>query len=579
MKLTKSYHKGHSNPAFYRKNYKNLNGKWKFVFDIEEKGTELEYQNNFPVNHLSINVPYAYQSELSGIDKPDLISDTIWYEKEIIIDNINKTYLLHFLAVDFETTVFINGQYAYSHRGGYDAFTIKLNNYIRKGINKITLKVVDKLYPDQIRGKQAWRKNNFTCFYQRISGIHESVYLEEVEEDYIDYFYLFGDYDKNELTFHVEVENFQDKIVELVFDNQKYTFSLTKNIEDFVIKVDNPIAWSLDNPYLYDAIIYLKKKEEKIDEIETYFGFKSVHCENKHIFINGKDTYLKLVLNQGYYNKGLTTSTEQEIIEDLTLIKKCGFNGFRMHQHNPEPLLFYYADIMGLLVWQEIPSAAYYSYNTYRDTFYEIPRQIKYHFNHPCIMAYTLFNESWGINEIKESLEIQKYTTDMVDLIRPLAKDRLLISNDGWEHTTSDLLTIHHYGRTSKDLEFDLSENFFEKIYNKENPYTIKNFKKAYAGDYRYHNEPILLDEFFGIALVKDKKGINWGYGDFVSDEEKYLSILQDQLNYLLSHKDYRGFCLTQLTDVQQEVNGIFTMDRQAKCDINRIRKMFEVFK
>ena len=579
MNLTKSYHKGHPNPSFYRKHYTNLNGEWKFVFDMEEKGDELKYQERFPDNYLTIRVPYTYQSELSGIHRPDILCDTIWYEKEIAIDSIDKTYLLHFLAVDFETTVYVNGKKAAFHRGGYDAFTVKLDGYLRKGMNKITLKVVDKLYPDQMRGKQSWRKDNFTCFYQRISGIHESVYLEEVNKAYVEYFYLFGDYHKKELIFHVEVENFQKKQVCLKFAEQQYQFSLHKEVEDFTIPMEHPIAWSNDHPYLYDAVIELKQKDQIIDEIETYFGFKSIHCQNKHIYINHQDTYLKLVLNQGYYKKGLTTSNEEEIIQDLQLIKACGFNGFRMHQHNPEPLLFYYADIFGLFVWQEIPSAAYYSYNTYRDSFYEIPRQIKFHFNHPCIMAYTLFNESWGINEIKESEEIQKYTADMTDFIRPLAKDRLILSNDGWEHTKSDLLTIHHYGRTRKDLESDLNSAFFEKLFHKENPETIKNFKKAYAGDYRYHDEPILLDEFFGVALLKSKEGINWGYGDFVTDEKMYLDILKDQLDYIHAHDIYRGFCVTQLTDVQQEVNGIFTYDRKAKCDIHKIKEMLEMFK
>lgn len=575
MKHTKSYHQGHFNPLMYRENYLSLNGNWKFMFDDDDIGLNYEYHKFLP-SPININVPYAYQAKLSGINLPDKQCDVIWYEKDFEINDLSKTYILHFLGVDYKTQVYINGIKVFTHEGGYDAFDVILDEFIHLGNNKVILRVTDKAHLDQLRGKQSWRNKNFACYYTPTSGIHKSVYLETVNKSYISYLSFFGDYENKKLTFHVESKNATNYIVKLIFLNQEYAFKISSEVEEFIIDFDEVVPWNALNPYLYDAKVFLVYDGNVFDEIETYFGFKSIKCQNGHVFINNKDTYLKLVLNQGYYKDGLTTSSEKEIIEDLSLIKECGFNGFRMHQVVPEPMLFYYADIMGLLCWQEVPSAANYSSKTYQRAFIEIPLQIKEHFSHPCIMTYTLFNESWGINDIKSSLEMQKFTVDIVNFVRPLVKDRLLISNDGWEHTTSDLLTLHNYSRTSEEMNKHFDEKFVDLLLKGENHFVYPNICNVYAGKYRYNGEPIILSEFFGVGFKKDKFGDNWGYGDLVEDDKEYLNILKDQLSYLKAHSYFRGFCFTQLTDVEQEINGIFTIDRTSKCDIHLIHSMFK---
>lgn len=575
MKHTKSYHQGHFNPLMYRENYLSLNGNWKFMFDDNDIGLNYEYHKFLP-NPININVPYAYQAKLSGINLPNKQCDVIWYEKDFEINDLSKTYILHFLGVDYKTQVYINGVKVFTHEGGYDAFDVTLDGFIHLGNNKVILRVTDKAHLDQLRGKQRWRNKNFACYYTPTSGIHKSVYLETVNKSYISYLSFFGDYENKKLTFHVESKNAINYIVKLIFLNQEYAFKISSEVEEFIVDFDEVVPWNALNPYLYDAKVILVYDGNVFDEIETYFGFKSIKCQNGHVFINNKDTYLKLVLNQGYYKDGLTTSSEKEIIEDLSLIKECGFNGFRMHQVVPEPMLFYYADIMGLLCWQEVPSAANYSSKTYQRAFIEIPLQIKEHFSHPCIMTYTLFNESWGINDIKSSLEMQKFTVDMVNFVRPLVKDRLLISNDGWEHTTSDLLTLHNYSRTSEEMNKHFDEKFVDLLLKGENHFVYPNICDVYAGEYRYNGEPIILSEFFGVGFKKDKLGDNWGYGDLVEDDKEYLNILKDQLSYLKAHSYFRGFCFTQLTDVEQEINGIFTIDRTSKCDIHLMHSMFK---
>lgn len=577
MKHTKSYHQGHFNPLMYRSSYLSLNEVWKFMFDDNDIGLDSNYVNGLP-KPISINVPYAYQTEPSGIFLPKRFCDVIWYEKDIVIDDLSKTYILHFLGVDYCTQVYVNGKKALVHKGAYDAFDVVLDDYVTLGSNKVVLRVVDEQCGEQLRGKQSCRGDNYQCWYTPTSGIHKSVYLEKVNKQYISYMSFFGDYYKKELSFHIESKNAEGCFVKLKYLSQEHLFKISSCVEDFVISFDEIHAWSVDDPYLYDAEVSLICNGEVVDFVETYFGFKSVLAKDGRVYINDQDTYLKLILNQGYYEKGLTTSTEEEIVKDLTLTKECGFNGFRMHQIVPEPLLFYYADIIGLLCWQEVPSANHYSYLTYVNAFREIPLQIKEHFSHPCIMAYTLFNESWGINDVKWAEEIQKFTVDMVNLVRPMARDRLLISNDGWEHTTSDLITLHNYDRTYKAMDEHFEMDFDETMRKGENHFVYPNTCDVFAGDYRYRGEPIILSEFFGVAFMKDKGGMNWGYGKLVEDEEEYLYILRDQLNYIKDHKYFRGFCITQLTDVEQEVNGIFTVDRKPKCDISKIREMFKEF-
>ena len=581
MLHTKSYHKDHPNPQKYRENYISLNGEWDFMFDEEDLGMDKKYFESFPVDSRKIIVPYPYQAEKSGICLPDEHVDTIWYHREIEIEDLTKTYLLTFLAVDYESILFINGQKAFKHVGGYDSFSVNISKYLHKGINHITLRIEDHTSVDQIRGKQTWRNRVFECFYTDTSGIVLPVYLEVLNEKFIEYFAFKGDFANKLLKIHLEADPSLQYRVE-VFKRGEATpikdMIFTCSNADHEIAFNEVKGWSFGNPYLYDVKLSLLDEGKVLDEVLSYFGFVSFVAKNGHIFVNDVDTYLKFVLDQGYFPGVITTPTEEQIILDLNNILECGFNGLRKHEKIECPLFFYYADLLGLYMWQECPSAHWYSYDSMKRYHEQLPRQIRDHFSHPCIMTYVIFNESWGIQDLYRYKEMREEVDKLYDLVKSMSLDRFVVSNDGWEHCKSDLLTFHNYAAYEQDLDKEIST--FEPLKNGENMKIATWGKTMFASDeYHYQGQPILFTEFAGIAFDYSNKESEWGYGAKVNGEQGYLERYASQLNYIKKMKDIRGFCMTQLTDVEIEKNGLYTFDREPKMDISKIKKLHDQFK
>lgn len=571
----KSYHKGHPDPTKYREDYELLNGEWDFAFDENDEGLLKHYEKNFPKGR-KIIVPYPYQSKASGICLPDKQCDVIWYEREFIVDDPEKTYIITFQAVDYKTAVFINGEYVLTHEGGYDGFCVDATPFVSSGKNKITLRVEDTMSIDQVRGKQRWRKNSFTCFYTETSGIVKDVYMERLSKKHIEEFTLKGDYETKTLSICVSAPVDTTLAVALSDSDGKFVkrqkFLITANEEELAMQLNVVTGWSCENPYLYNVELSLFDGDKKTDNILSYCGFVTVSLDNGRILINGKDTYLKFVLNQGYWTDTISSPTEDEILRDVELTLACGFNGARMHEHVPSPLNFYYMDLYGLYAFQECPSAYGYSYKSQKQYFKQFPRLIREHLSHPCIIAYVLWNESWGINEIKESAEIQQMTADMYALVKSMVSDRLVISNDGWEHTVSDIITFHNYAESYDELHSFLDGNV-QRMMAGENAECVQNVKDFFVGNYRYTGQAIMLSEFAGIAFAKDDS-IGWGYGKSVGTEKDFLKKYGEMLDFIYGQKELCGFCMTQLTDVYQEKNGIFSMDRSEKVSVEAIKKL-----
>lgn len=578
-----SYRQGHPNPQRYRSEYELLNGEWKFVFDEENQGIVNHFEKEFPSQYRNIIVPYPYQSEASGIGLPEKQCDVIWYEREFDIVSSDQQHIIIFNGVDYKTMIFINGRFAMSHEGGYDIFSVDASPFVCVGRNKITLRIEDKMEIDQIRGKQRWRKDSFTCFYPETSGIVRDVYMEHLNRVHIDDFSFKADYLNRSLTTHLISKNGAETQLKVIVSDaesvlvKEGVFEIKKEEECFTLVLDEIHGWSHENPYLYNIELQLICNGEIKDDIFSYCGFISIQSKDGRFFINGDDTYLKMVLNQGYWQDTITSLTERQICKDIELSLACGFNGARMHEHIPSPLNFYYMDLYGLYMWQECPSAHAYSYQAYKQYFKQFPRMISDHFSHPCIIAYVVFNESWGINEIKESDEEQKLTVDLAALIKKISADRLVISNDGWEHTVSDVITFHNYSETYEEL-YDLFDSGIQEVLSGKNAECVRNYKNFFVGDFRYCGQPIVYSEFAGIAFAKDSDS-GWGYGKSVGTETDFLNKYQGLLSFIYEQKSIRGFCMTQLTDVYQEKNGLFAMDRKSKTSIEAIKAMHDKFK
>ena len=575
MRHTLSYVKNHPNPQFYREDYLLLNGEWDFMFDDDNLGTNSQWHLKFPANCKKIIVPYSYHTEDSLINEPNHQCDVIWYHRKLNINKKSEVINLIFNGVDFECDVFVNGQLIGSHFGGYDIFKFDIARYVNVGINDLTLRVVDKMNIDQIRGKQRRRQHSFECFYTETSGIWKDVYLEFLNNSHIESFYFNPSYSNKKLGVEVNTKNAIGSILKIdisylgeLISTTSYT--INKDKETLEININNIIGWSVENPNLYDVAITLTTNNIVTDKVLTYFGFNDISAKNGRIYLNNEDTFLKLVLDQGYYPGGFYTGKEEQFIKDITIMKEMGFNGCRKHEKIETPLFNYYCDILGFLMWQELPSAHKYSYNYITTAKKEIKNQIFDHYNHPSIMCYVIFNESWGINEIAHVQTEIDSCEDTYKFVKSLIKNKFVISNDGWEHTTSDLITFHNYEETYDQL-YNLYIESFNKLENNETAKANKDRNMLVEG-FKYHGEPLVFSEFCGLAYTKDKsKG--WGY-NLVQDEDDFKNKIKKQIEAIRDLPQIRGYCFTQLSDVEIEVNGLVDFERKLKIDPKAMKEI-----
>jgi beta-galactosidase/beta-glucuronidase len=326
-----------------------------------------------------------------------------------------------------------------------------------------------------------------------------------------------------------------------------------------------PALWAPEHPNLYDLRLELLGADgEVLDAVESYFGMRKIEARDGRVFLNNRPYYQRLVLDQGYFPDGLLTApTDDDLRRDIELAREMGFNGARKHQKIEDPRWLYWADTLGFLVWGEMANAYTYSPGYVRRITTEWQEAVRRDHNHPCIVAWVPMNESWGVPELDSDPRQVEHLLAMYHLTRSLDRSRLVVSNDGWEHALTDLCTIHDYGGAD-----DLSSRYATPVSSVS---ARPAGRPIYAPGYRYRGEPVLISEFGGMAFSGEEGG--WGYST-VADAEEFLQRYEALITALLQSETVQGFCYTQLTDVEQEVNGLLTYDRNPKADPARIRKI-----
>lgn len=336
--------------------------------------------------------------------------------------------------------------------------------------------------------------------------------------------------------------------------------------ENGVFSVEN-LYWTPEKPNLIDVEVTLIHDGKKCDTVNTYFGMRKIHVCGEEIYLNNSPLYQRLVLDQGYWPEGLMTAPSDEAIRrDVEMTKELGFNGARKHQKIEDPRYYYWADKLGLLVWGEMPSNYDFTPEGQRMLLSELQAFVRRDYNHPCIVTWIPFNESWGIHEIAGDSRQKSFVKAVYYLLRSLDESRLVGSNDGWEQLElTDFCGVHDY---------DISpENFATRYMDIEK--TMRgsvNFKPIYAAGEQYNGVPVLITEMGGVKLVNDD---GWGYNQAMSDEDDMLQYLRSVMRAVRSHRQIRGFCYTQLTDVQQETNGLLDAARKPKVAFEELRKIF----
>ncbi|WP_438495854.1 glycoside hydrolase family 2 protein [Paenibacillus sp. IHBB 3054] len=571
-------------PEFLRKEWLSLNGEWDFCFDDERVGEdERWYLVDAPALFTeTIQVPFAFQSKLSGIEDPSF-HDVVWYRRSFEVPEAwdGKRLVLHFGAVDYLAKVWVNGQLVASHAGGHTPFQADITPSLIKGSNTIVLRAEDFSRDVTLpRGKQYWLEQSAAIFYTRTTGIWQSVWIEPLSAVHLSKTRLTPDIDRNEIRIRTFLQGFKaaDELKlritvsysgEVVAEDQYAIRNAeqhrTLGLGDFT---DHGLGrlWSPEHPNLYDIQFELLRNGEVVDEAASYFGMRKVSIEDGRLCLNNRPYFQRLVLDQGYFPEGiLTAPTDEALKRDVELAKEMGFNGVRKHQKTEDPRFLYWCDKLGLLVWSEAANAYEYSEEYVRRYTSEWQEIIERDYNHPSIVAWVPLNESWGVPNVQIDTRQQQHGLAMYHLTKSLDEMRPVIYNDGWEHMTTDLVTIHDYESRQEVLE--------ERYATAESAVNaMPANRKIFVGGASYQGQPILVSEFGGIAFKKsDWEG--WGYSG-AENEEDFLIKLKAVVDPMFTSPVIQGYCYTQLTDVEQEINGLLTYDRTPKAPLEAIRNI-----
>ena len=574
----------HPNPQRFREKFLTLDGEWDFSFDKDNIGLKESWQKKETLN-AKINVPFVYQSKLSGIESNEFC-EVIWYKKKFQVPSEfdGKQIILNFGAVDYECDVFVNGIHITHHLGGYTSFECDITRALVENQNDITVRVNDRTYArETIRGKQLWEDGEFGCWYKRYSGIWQSVWLEAVDEKRIGNFIIKTDVDTNSINLKMNLLGLNEKSISIVKAEVMVNNTTVANVEFrlFGNYLNESISvgysgspfrrsewWSPEHPTLYQLKLTLVVEDAIKDEIQTYFGIRKLEAYNGKVLLNNFPFYHRSVLNQGYYPEGyITPENDERIISDIRLIKSLGFNAMRIHQKIESSKFLYFCDRLGIAVWEEIPSMYEYRELSAHDIVNQVTDIVTRDINHPSITAYVMFNESWGVQQIRFDESQQRLANACYYLVKSMDNTRFVISNDGWQQTETDLVTIHDYSAYGDELTARYGKTPYEIG---ENPVAGQR-RQAFAIGYAYKGQPVMLTEYGGISYSNDE---GWGYNEKVKTPEEFLKRF-DSLTTAIKKVPYMcGYCYTQFVDVENEQNGIMTINREPKVSVEEIRKI-----
>ena len=558
-------------PDFQREKWLPLNGEWDFSFDE-------------PIFDQKILVPFACETKLSGIHDTSF-HNAVWYRRSFSLPEPmhDRQILLHFGAVDYTCRLWVNDQFIREHTGGQCGFSADITDALNaSGENVIVLEARDDPADLEMpRGKQYWKPESESIFYTRTTGIWQSVWLEAVSPMHLCSCRITPLFDERSVRFSYALSAAPQHVTltaEITFRGKtagavSVTPTSARGAFDWQIdqsalsawNYQEDLVWTPEQPNLFDVTFRILEHGCEVDAVQSYFGMRKVSIQNGKFLLNNRPYYQKLVLDQGYWPESLLTAPSDEaFIRDIELTKAMGFNGVRKHQKVEDPRYLYHADRMGLLVWGEIGAAYLYS-EQYADRIYrEWLDVLRRDYNHPCIVVWTPLNESWGVQEIETDPRQQAHSEAMVAITKSMDTTRLVVDNDGWEHTNGDLLTIHDYSPSGEMLRAHLGS--MDAIL------ALRPAQRAlFVGRHAYAGQPILLSEFGGVKFVPGTEAQHsWGYCEADSCAA-FAGKLRELFDAVRACPLVDGYCYTQLTDVETEQNGLLTYDRTPKLPLETI--------
>src|SRR5215467_4656368 len=577
--------RGYPRPQLVRKDWTSLNGAWDFAFDPDglwQQPSEVEWTR-------TIEVPFAPETRASGINHTGFFR-VCWYRREISPPPMKagERLLIHFGAVDYQASVWVNDWLAGTHKGGYTPFTIDITTFAAAPRLVIVVQAEDDpVELSKPRGKQDWLLEPHSIWYYRTSGIWQTVWMEVVPSTWISRLrwtpnlerwemgvevWLDGqrrDMLRLEVKMRVGEQLLADDTYQVISGEVHRRIALSDpGIDDY----RNGLLWNPAAPTLIDVELRLwGGRDELLDEVYSYTALRAIHTDGDKIVLNGRPYLLRMVLDQGYWpDTGLTAPDDDALRHDVELAKTMGFNGVRKHQKLEDPRYLYWADRLGLLVWEEMPSAYRFTEKSVQRLTREWTAAIERDYSHPCIMAWVPINESWGVPNLPMNPTERHYVRGLYHLTKTLDPTRPVIGNDGWESVATDIIGIHDYDSDPERIHGRYStDSVLPRLFKRERP---GGRVLVLEPDRTTPMElPIVLSEFGGIALARDPKA-TWGYSRVASGEElagRYLRLMST----IHSLGILAGFCYTQFADTFQEANGLLYDDRTPKFPIEQIAR------
>jgi beta-galactosidase/beta-glucuronidase len=526
-----------------RSHWVNLNGEWEFG-----AGEVRKFDRR-------IMVPFAPQSQLSGIGAWEP-KDVVWYRKRFDAPASDRL-LLHFGAVDYRATVWVNGEEVARHEGGHTPFAADVGHVVREHDNELIVRAEDPVADTTIpRGKQYWKQTSESIFYTATTGIWQTVWLEPLPARAIESLRITPDFDAREV--EVEIGGEGPKRVTVTFGGRQVGDWDGDGSRGRIV-LEEFHTWSPEDPALYFLEAWCGS-----DHVASYFGLRKVETKDGRFWLNGRPYVQRLILDQGYFPGGLlTAAADDDLRRDIELAKSMGFNGARKHQKVEDPRWLYWTDTLGFLVSGEMPNFHEHSAAAESRLASEWTEAVLRDRDHPSIVAWAPLNESFGFAGAEPGAQAQ-FQNRLYRLTHELDGTRPVVSNDGWQHALTDLCTLHDYAGA------DDFRSRYRSLASTLDPKARP--EPPYLPGFSYRGEPVIVSEFGGVALA-GSTGFGWSEA---ADLEALLNTYRNLVEALMEPGPVEGFCYTQLTDIEQERNGLLTFDRRPKVAPDLIRKVTE---
>lgn len=582
MTRHRSAQQEHPRPQMERSGWRSLDGLWDFWIDPDGLHTSPQQVKW----NRRILVPFSPETPASRIGDPGFYR-AVWYRRSFEAPALeqHQRLMLHFEAVDYRATVWVNGIKVCSHEGGYTPFSADITSALHPGgTQEIVVRAEDD--PADLtkpRGKQDWKLEPHSIWYPRTTGIWQTVWIEVVPATRIETLRWSSSLQRWDVGLDLRIA---------AADHEQLSLAVRLTCNDQVLASDtyqvvggevhrrialsdpgiddfrNDLLWTPSTPTLIDAQLELRGANGRvIDSLHSYTAIRSVSVQKDKFLLNNRPLTLRLVLDQGYWPEtGITPPDDAAVRKDIVLAKRLGFNGVRKHQKIESARFLYWADRLGLLVWEEMPSAYRFTPRSVERLTREWLEVIRRDSSHPCIVAWVPFNESWGVPDLPDSPSQRHYVEALYHLTKSIDPERPVIGNDGWESIATDIIGIHDYDAHPERIGRRYGiEDIESNLLNRERP----GGRLLLVGQDGGWKHPIMLSEFGGIAFAPDQES-TWGYSR-ASTPEEFLARYTALLETIRSLPALAGFCYTQFTDTYQEANGLLYADRTPKAPIEKL--------